>query len=90
MTSFAFMFVEVPAPPWNTSSRNSSCSLPSMISWQAPSMPFRMSALNWPQSKFARAAANLTMPSALMMLGYSRSSTPEMWKFSSARAVCTP
>ncbi len=50
ITSFAFMLVEVPAPPWNTSSRNWSWSLPSMSSWQAPSMPFRMSWLNWPQS----------------------------------------
>ena len=61
-----------------------------MISSQAPSIPFRISLLNWPQSKFARAAASLTIANALMRSGYSLSSTPEMWKFSSARAVWTP
>ena len=69
ITSFAFMLVEVPAPPWKTSRRNSSWSLPSISSWQAPSMPFRISAENWPQSKFARAAASLTMANALMRFG---------------------
>ena len=69
ITSFAFMFVEVPAPPWKTSRRNSSWSLPAMISSQAPSIPFRISLLNWPQSKFARAAASLTIASALMKSG---------------------
>ena len=69
ITSFAFMFVEVPAPPWKTSSRNWSWSLPSISSWQAPSMPFRISAENWPQSKLARAAASLTMANALITFG---------------------
>ena len=69
ITSLAFMFVDVPAPPWNTSSRNSSCSFPSISSRQAPSMPLRMSLPNWPQSKLARAAASLTIANALMMLG---------------------
>src|ERR1700680_2114382 len=35
MTSFAFMLVEVPAPPWMTSTTNWSCNLPSRISPQA-------------------------------------------------------
>ena len=69
ITSLAFMFVEVPAPPWNTSSRNSSCSFPSMSSWQAPSMPVRISRLNCPQSKFARAAAIFTIANALITFG---------------------
>ena len=53
-------------------------------------MPFRISGENWPHSTLARAAASLTMAKALITFGYRRSSTPEMWKFSSARAVWTP
>ena len=45
---------------------------------------------NCSQSTLARAAASFTIAKALMRLGYRRSSTPEMWKFSSARAVWTP
>ena len=69
MTSLAFMLVDVPAPPWKTSSRNSSCSLPSISSWQAPSIPVRISFVNCPQSWFARAAASLTMANALIRFG---------------------
>ena len=50
MTSLAFMLVEVPAPPWKTSSRNWSWSLPSISSLQAPSIPFRISLENCLQS----------------------------------------
>ena len=50
MTSLAFMLVDVPAPPWKTSSRNSSWSFPSMISWQAFSIPVRISLENCLQS----------------------------------------
>ena len=32
-------------------------------------MPWRISLLNWPQSKLARAAASLTMAKALMKFG---------------------
>ena len=38
MTSLAFMLVEVPAPPWITSTTKWPCQWPSMISWQARSM----------------------------------------------------
>ena len=69
ITSFAFMFVEVPAPPWKTSRRNSSWSFPSMSSWQAPSIPFRISGENCPQSTLARAAASFTIANALMRFG---------------------
>ena len=41
-------------------------------------MPVRISRLNCPQSKLARAAAIFTIASALIKSGYSRSSTPEM------------
>ena len=40
-----------------------------MSSWQAFSMPVRTSLLNWPHSKFARAAASLTMAKALIRFG---------------------
>ena len=52
-----------------------------------PASTFRSSA---PQSALARAAAIVTLPNALIRSGYRRSSTPEMWKLTSARAVCTP
>ena len=38
MTSFAFMFVEVPAPPWMTPTTNWSWSSPSMMRWHASSI----------------------------------------------------
>ena len=38
MTSLAFMFVEVPAPPWMTPTTNWSWNSPSMMRWQASSI----------------------------------------------------
>ena len=42
ITSFAFMLVEVPAPPWITSTTNWSCSAPARISSQAATIASRL------------------------------------------------
>jgi hypothetical protein len=79
ITSFAFMFVLVPAPPWMTSTVK--------CSWSASS--FRSSShedaiASWtfrgrrPISKLARAHAFLTNANARMKSGYALSLTPVM------------
>src|SRR5438552_1583359 len=57
ITSLAFMLVEVPAPPWITSTTNWSCSAPPMISSQATMIaPARWRSIT-PSSALASAAA---------------------------------
>ena len=69
MTSFAFMFVEVPAPPWMTPTTNWSWNSPSMMRWQARSITSAFSAFSTPTSRFARAAACFTEASARIRSG---------------------
>ncbi len=64
MTSFAFMFVEVPAPPWITSTTNWSWNSPSITRCAAASMRSAVAGSSTPISRFARAEACLTMASA--------------------------
>jgi len=61
--------------------------LSSLSSRQAPLIPARISLPNTPQLDVARAAASFTMANRPDHSGYRRSSTPEIWKFSRARAV---
>ena len=64
ITSFAFMFVEVPAPPCMTPTTNWSWNSPSITRWAAWSMRRAFSTSITPISLFARAAACLTIASA--------------------------
>ena len=69
MTSFAFMFVEVPAPPWMTPTTNWSCSSPSMMRWHASSIQTCFCGESAPTSRFARHAACFTCASAMTRSG---------------------
>ncbi len=69
MTSFAFMFVEVPAPPWMTPTMNSSWNSPSITFCAAASMRSAFSGSRTPISRFARALACFTMASASISSG---------------------
>ena len=64
MTSFPFMFVDVPLPVWNTSRGNWASSLPSITSWQAWTIAFPILESSRPSSMFVWAAAILMSPSA--------------------------
>ena len=66
MTSFAFMFVLVPLPVWNTSSGNCSACLPRGHFGAASAMAAPTSAGSRPSSALARAAAALISASAAM------------------------
>jgi len=63
-TSFAFMFVDVPAPPWYQSTWNWSWYLPSMTALQAFSIMASRSGFIAPTAVFARAAASFTIAHA--------------------------
>ena len=88
ITSFAFVFVDVPEPVWNTSIGNWSSWRPSATS--SPARPIRSarSASSSPSSPFTRAAAALMRPSQCSTGGGTRS--PETGKFSTALLVSTP
>lgn len=90
ITSFAFMLVDVPAPPWMTSTTNWSCRRPSRISAQAAAIASRYARGSSPSSQFASAAASLTAASATTRYGSDAIVRPEMSKFSCARSVWTP
>ncbi len=60
MTSFAFMLVEVPAPPWMKSVTNWSRISPAINRSQAAAMALAIFASSTPRSRLARAAAFLT------------------------------
>ena len=88
ITSFAFMFDEVPEPVWKTSIGNwSSCS-PAATSSPAAAMRSAMSASSRPSSAFTRAAAALMRPSHRITGAGTRS--PETGKFSTALRVSAP
>jgi hypothetical protein len=90
MTSLAFMFVDVPAPPWTGSTTNCSCSRPARISSHAPMIAPAMSGGSRPRSRLACAAACLTAASAAIRSGNRAMVEPVIAKFSTARTVCTP
>ena len=90
MTSLAFMFEEVPAPPWMTSTTNWSLSLPFMTSVQASPMAAARPASSSPSSWLVRAAASFTAASPRTRCMLEDSGWPVMGKFSTARRVWTP
>jgi hypothetical protein len=90
MTSLAFMFDDVPAPPWTMSTTNWSCSAPDRISSQAATMACARFAPRIPRSRLASAAACFTAASPTMSSVRCEIGTPLMGKFSTARWVCTP
>ena len=63
MTSFAFMFEDVPEPVWKTSSGNWSSSSPAPMRSPAAAMRSALSSSSRPSSAFTRAAAALIRPS---------------------------
>ncbi len=90
MTSLAFMFVDVPAPPWTGSTTNCSVSRPEPISSQALMIAPAMSGVSRPRSRLACAAACLTAASDAIRSGNWAMADPVIAKFSTARTVCTP
>ena len=90
MTSLAFMFVDVPAPPCMTSTTNWSWRRPARISRQAAMMAAALAGSSSPSSWLVIAAACLTQASALIRSGYIPMGMPVIGKFSSARTVCSP
>jgi hypothetical protein len=89
-TSFAFMLADVPAPAWYQSTANWSWYFPSITARPARSMASSLALSSPPIAWFAQAAAIFTIARASTNSGVSRSVTPEIRKFSSARAVWTP
>jgi hypothetical protein len=83
ITSFAFMFVEVPEPVWKTSRTNSSSRSPDATCSEAPRIASAIHGSRRPSSSFARAAAHLMRPSAWINRRGNR--MPEIGKFSTAR-----
>ena len=88
MTSFAFMFEEVPEPVWKTSIGNWSSSSPFAMRSAAAAMRSAFSASSSPRSAFTRAAAALIRPSQRATCRGIGS--PETWKFSTAFFVSPP
>ena len=88
ITSFAFMFDEVPEPVWKTSTGNWSSCLPSPISSPAFAIFSAMPLSSSPSSALARAAAAFSRPSQWITgagIGW-----PEILKFSTAFVVSPP
>jgi hypothetical protein len=88
MTSFVFMFVDVPLPVWKMSTTNWSSSFPSITSLAACWMSCSRFSSRMPRSRFTVAAADLMSPMASMNRREKWRS--EMGKFSTARPVCAP
>ncbi len=84
------MFVEVPAPPWITSTRKCSWCRPFRTSAAALTITAQRSSSSNPISELASAAASFTAASAASRAGNSRITTPVMGKFSIARSVWIP
>src|SRR5689334_1723977 len=88
MTSFAFMFEDVPEPVWKTSIGNWSSSSPFAIRSPASAMRAALSSSSSPSSAFTRAAAALMRPSQRATgvgIGW-----PETGKLSTALRVSPP
>ncbi len=88
MTSFAFMFDEVPEPVWKTSTGNWSSWSPAATSSPAAATRSARSASSSPSSAFTRAAAALMRPSH-RITGVGTAS-PETGKLSTALRVSAP
>jgi hypothetical protein len=88
ITSFAFMFEDVPEPVWKTSIGNWSSCWPSPTSSPARAMRSAMSLSSKPSSALTRAAAALIRPSQCSTGAGTRS--PETGKFSTAFTVSGP
>ena len=87
-TSLTFMLVEVPEPVWKTSMGNWSSCFPRATSSAAVAMALAMAGSTTDSSALTQAAAALIRASA-WMIGRGMVS-PEMGKFSTARAVWAP
>ena len=91
MTSFTFMFVDVPLPVWKTSTGKFfalSTAESQMTRSAASQMASHMSSPSAPCARLARAAATLMLASALTMRW--GTTTPLMGKLDTARAVDAP
>src|SRR4051794_22114508 len=88
ITSFAFMFEEVPEPVWNTSIGNWSSSSPLPIRSPAAAIRSAFSPSRSPSSAFARAAAALIRPS--QRATGAGIGCPETGKLSTALRVSPP
>src|SRR5436305_212909 len=88
ITSFAFMFEEVPEPVWKTSIGNWSSSSPSAIRVAAAAIRSALSLSSRPSSAFTRAAAPLIRPS--QRATGAGIGSPETGKFTTAFAVSPP
>ena len=88
MTSFAFMFDDVPDPVWNTSIGKCRSNSPAATRAAARRMLFAFAFDRWPSALFACAAADLIRPSARM--NWRGMVKPEIGKLSTARCVCAP
>ncbi len=88
ITSFAFMFDEVPEPVWKTSIGNWSSCLPSATSSPAFAIRSATPRSSSPRSALARAAAAFRRPS--QWITGDGTGCPEIWKFSTAFVVSPP
>src|SRR5438067_2834723 len=88
MTSWAFMFDDVPEPVWKASTGNCSSCLPSATSSPARAIRSAISGSSTPSSALIRAAAALIRPSQWTTSSWTGS--PETGKFSTAFAVSVP
>ena len=88
ITSFAFMFEDVPDPVWKTSIGNWSSNSPAATRSAAAAIRSALSASRSPSSAFTRAAADLIRPSQrATAVGIG---SPETGKFSTALRVSPP
>jgi hypothetical protein len=88
MTSFAFMFDDVPDPVWKTSIGNWSSNSPAATRSAAAAMRSALSGSRRPSSAFTRAAAALMRPS--QRATETGIGSPETGKFSIAFRVSSP
>ena len=90
ITSLAFMLVCVPEPVWNTTSGNSSSSLPSITSCAALTMRSTFAVGSCPSSPLASAAHFFRMPSARITGRPQRKRSTPIGKLRCDRCVCAP
>jgi hypothetical protein len=89
MTSFAFMFVDVPAPPWIMSTTKCSWWRPARISCDARLIGSAIAESSRPSSSFDVATAFLDGGERFVSAGNSRSAIPVIGS-SRAPATSTP
>lgn len=90
MTAFMFTMVEVPAPPWIMSTRNSSCQKRATSSSHTTSIMRAFYDRKTRKSAFIRAPAFFTDASARKNSGKCDKGMPRVGKFSIARWVLMP